>query len=465
MDWNQLLSQKRIRELSGGSPTSRDDGEVRGEILRDYGRAVFSTPVRRLQDKTQVFPLERIDGVRTRLTHSIEVSSMARGLAHGVCRELIKNKKISTAQAYEIETIAATCGLLHDVGNPPFGHFGEDAIRSWFVKRGESNPSFFSSISCGDSQIEFDFKKFEGNAQTVRLMCKLQVLSDRFGLNLTAATISALGKYTARSTEAIDPANKGKQSKKKLGYFKSEEALVELVRNETGTGDKRNPIAFLVEAADDMTYASVDIEDGIKKGIVTWEMLAEEIKSWEDPGADKILQKVESAISKSSIIENICSSQQDEGRAQYLRTFLSTAATKAVQTAFIENYDSIMAGGHDVEILYTTNVGRIFDKLKIFAKKHVYSSKDILKLEILGNKVIHTLLDIFWDADRTAPTQKLAGKSYALMSQNYRTIYETTDQFDAGLPDEYRRALLITDYISGMTDSFALHLYQELTHG
>jgi dGTPase len=465
MKWEKLLSQKRIRELAGGTTTNRDEVEVRGEILRDYGRAVFSTPVRRLQDKTQVFPLERIDGVRTRLTHSLEVSSMARGLAHGVCRTLLDSQKINIDQAYEIETIAATCGLLHDVGNPPFGHSGEDAIRSWFIQKGNCDKNFFGSISGGDQQIEQDFKLFEGNAQTIRLMCKLQVLSDRFGLNLTAATVSALGKYTAKSTEVGASVSKGKQSKKKLGYFKSEESLMGLVSNETESYGLRNPIAFLVEAADDMTYAAVDIEDGIKKGVVSWDMLVDEIQSWQDPDADKILLKAQSAIAKSSIGHNLCPSQRDEGKAQYLRTFLSTTATNAVKNAFLENYESIMEGDHDVELLYTTEVGLIFKKLKSFAGKYVYTSKDILKLEILGNKVIHTLLDIFWSADKNISSKEMGGKAYALMSQNYRAIYETTDDLDVGLPDEYRRALLITDYISGMTDSFALHLYQELNNG
>src|SRR5256885_9309368 len=125
MTWKTLLSTRRVRELSGGVTSTKSDADTRDEIHRDYGRAVFASPVRRLQDKAQVFPLETIDAVRTRLTHSMEVSSVARGVANVVANELLKNGKVNQQQAYEIETIAATCGLIHDLGNPPFGHAGE----------------------------------------------------------------------------------------------------------------------------------------------------------------------------------------------------------------------------------------------------------------------------------------------------------------------------------------------------
>src|SRR2546426_5326207 len=129
MNWNELLCSERIRK------TTKQAEESRGEIHRDYGRVVFSTPVRRLQDKAQVFPLETIDAVRTRLTHSLEVSSVARGMAQVVCNELVKGRKVTLEQAYDIETIAATCGLIHDIGNPPFGHAGETAMQDWFKSK------------------------------------------------------------------------------------------------------------------------------------------------------------------------------------------------------------------------------------------------------------------------------------------------------------------------------------------
>jgi dGTPase len=212
MNWDKLLCHDRRRI------TTRQAEETRTEIERDYGRVIFSTPVRRLQDKAQVFPLEQIDAVRTRLTHSLEVSSVARGLAHSVCLALLADKKITPLQAFDIESMAATCGLVHDLGNPPFGHAGEEAIRDWFRKQ---NKKFWTFDTTSDKRYRKDLENFEGNAQTLRLVATLQILSDRTGLNLTSATLSAATKYTASSVEI----NEKRQSKKKLGFFNSERGI------------------------------------------------------------------------------------------------------------------------------------------------------------------------------------------------------------------------------------------------
>ena len=262
MDWPKLLNPQRLRD------TTRQPEELRTEIERDYGRVVFSTPVRRLQDKAQVFPLETIDAVRTRLTHSMEVSAVARGLTRSTFAELARKGRIDEHLVYDIETIAAICGLIHDIGNPPFGHAGEQAIQDWFKSRQNSAWSAEFKNHVANEQCRRDFEQFEGNAQTLRLLSKLQILSDRSGLNLTAATLSASCKYTASSLEAEE--GHVRQSKHKPGYFKSEEDVVNKIRLMTGTNDSRNPISFLVEASDDMVYAVVDIEDGIKKGVVSW---------------------------------------------------------------------------------------------------------------------------------------------------------------------------------------------------
>ena len=199
MDWRRLLSTKRIRELMGGAPSRRAEGDPRDEFGRDYGRVVFSTPVRRLQDKAQVFPLEEHDAVRTRLTHSLEVASVARDIAEAAVRRLGEAGLLKDAaqHVHNIGTIAATCGLIHYLGNPPFGHAGEDAIRDWFRAATSREPAVSELAS--SEQLRQDFLKFEGNAQTIRLVGKLQVLADFYGLNLTCATLSAACKYTAAS--------------------------------------------------------------------------------------------------------------------------------------------------------------------------------------------------------------------------------------------------------------------------
>src|SRR5712692_4998099 len=294
MKWSKLLNKKRVGELQGKAPSDLD---ARTPFERDYGRAVFSTPLRRLQDKTQVFPLEEHDAVRTRLTHSLEVSSVARTLGHEAGNWIAKNRKgaIELPQVHDIETIAATCGLLHDLGNPPFGHAGESAIQSWFANRLKSEEiarthgdpdareGIFSELETKKDkrrriQYESDFLKWEGNAQTLRLVSRLQVLADYNGLNLTCGTFSAACKYVARSSE-VDK-TKGHE-KSKPGFFASEEDTITKVAGETGTGWARNPITFLVEASDDIVYATGDLEDAVRKGILDWESLVKELRSEE----------------------------------------------------------------------------------------------------------------------------------------------------------------------------------------
>lgn len=409
-----------------------------------------------------MFPLEPIDAVRTRLTHSLEVSSMARGLANGVCQKLIQSKLVSHEDAYAIETIAATCGLLHDIGNPPFGHFGETAIRDWFLNESIKNPNSLNFDYPSGETLRKDLLNFEGNAQTIRLLSKLQVLSDRYGLNLTAATFSALSKYTANSLEIGKP---NFQSKKKLGYFTSEKNIIDLVRKETGTGDSRNPISLLVEASDDMVYSVVDIEDAIKKSVITWADVVAYLEEHGGPLGKELCQAAHSTIGKSTLLKHLNRDARDEGTAQYFRTFLMRDASEAVQQTFIKLYEPIMNGTYEGELLYDSDAGPTYKALKDFAAKRVYNAKEILRLELLGHHVIHSLLDIFSVSEVSPKTKTFGQKAYALMSQNYRLIYETPDEWELTLPDPYRKALLATDYICGMTDSFAMNLHQELTHG
>src|ERR1700728_3543841 len=188
MNWSRLISSTRA------GPSDHPSGD-RTEFEDDLGRVVFSTPVRRLQDKTHVFPLEPHDSVRTRLTHSLEVSSVARDLSQAACRRMVD--VIPQEYSHPVSTIAATCALLHDVGNPPFGHAGERAIQDWFARKLAEDPRFAGTlVEKNGSGVTYlpaaqDFLQFDGNAQMVRLAGRLQVLSDRNGLNLTFATLSA----------------------------------------------------------------------------------------------------------------------------------------------------------------------------------------------------------------------------------------------------------------------------------
>lgn len=261
MTWPRLLNSQRRRKSTGKS-------DHREEFERDYDRTVFSTPVKRLQDKAQVFPLDPHDSVRTRLTHSLEVSSVAKGIGTKVARWLGEEQRdgFCSGMDRQVEAIAATCGLLHDLGNPPFGHAGEAAIQEWFKHRFEDK-DLRLMLGCQE-QLMQDFLKFEGNAQTIRLVAKLQILADEYGLNLTFGTLSAACKYVSSSDRCGSDQNR---ASKKPGYFASENGLIKSIREATGTGDARNPITYLVEAADDIVYSVADIEDAIKKGVLAWE--------------------------------------------------------------------------------------------------------------------------------------------------------------------------------------------------
>ena len=286
MDWERLLSTERRRRS-----TAQKDHRL--EFERDFDRAVFSTPVKHLQGKAQVFPLDPNDTIRTRLTHSLEVSSVARGLARSAAEWLQREGHIEEDRTRSIEAIAATCGLVHDLGNPPFGHAGERAIRSWFERN--TGHELFAPLLSQPSQLGQDFLRFEGNAQSLRLVATLQVLADYKGLNFTFGTLSALMKYVAPSDVA--DANHSDPAFRKPGYFASESDVVAEIREATGTGKARHPIAVLVEAADDIVYLAADVEDGVRKKVLSWpEVLAEipiaELPVCVDPAIDATLAQM-----------------------------------------------------------------------------------------------------------------------------------------------------------------------------
>ena len=477
LDWNKLLCAKRIRELRGGRPSAQTAQDLRSQFDRDYDRAVFSTPVRRLQDKTQVFPLEPNDAVRTRLTHSLEVSTLARGLTRAVTQWLVDKGHITSPQALGIEAIAATCGLIHDLGNPPFGHAGEKAISSWFEKKLKYEPAFFQDFGSDSlaAQLKGDFLAFEGNAQTLRIISKLQLLADRNGLNLTVGTLSAAMKYTAASNEV---GKDKRHEKEKPGYFASEKDVVDIIREQTGTSDARNPIAYLVEACDDTIYATVDIEDGVKKGVISWRDLeAALLKTAPSEEARNLIEKylgeASKYISDSDMNLELTGKARDEALAQQFRTVVIGATKDAVVQAFITHYDAIMRGDYHGELIADSSAKDLIEACKTVGRHHIYRSEQTLRLEILGRRVIHDLMDLFWEGasafgrpppDPNKFARKFEGKIYNLLSRNYRTVFEDAVK-TSSFPIRYHQFQLVTDYVCGMTDTFACKLHAELTNG
>lgn len=453
MDWGTLLNNTRRRN----SRNPGGENEIRLEFERDYDRTIFSTPVRRLQDKAQVFPLDPNDAVRTRLTHSIEVSAVARGLARGISIWLVKTNQIGADQARAIEAIAATCGLIHDLGNPPFGHAGEDAIRNWFTTRfkGSELPELLEN----NSELTSDFTSFEGNAQTLRIVSKLQVMADMNGLNLTYGTLSAACKYLAAATN-VD-ANDHRRSKP--GYFASEKALIEEIRQKTGTGDARNPITFLVEAADDAVYAACDIEDAVKKEIVSRTYIKSALEETDDRLAKEALEKTRSIIGGIDV--------HDEIWASAFRTAAIAVIVYEARQVFERNYQDIMSGTYAKELVKDSAAWPLLECLKEIARDKVYRRPETLKLEIMGRKVICDLMDLFWEAAKDLSpgnedsTRDFPGKLRLLLSRNYRKVFDESVTDQPELPIGYHRLQLVTDYVCGMTDSFARRLHAELTNG
>jgi dGTPase len=456
MNWTTLLNQNRRRQTT-------IPGDHRAQFERDFDRSVFSTPVKRLQDKAQVFPLEPHDAVRTRLTHSLEVSCVARGLATSVSKWLIQQGEIKADMDRSIEAIAATCGLIHDLGNPPFGHSGEDAIRSWFQRKDHAEELKIHLSS--EQQIQ-DFLRFEGNAQSLRLVATLQVLADRTGLNLTFGTLSALRKYVVPSDEADkDNANR---AWRKPGYFASENDIVNQITEATGTGTARNPICFLVEAADDIVYLAADVEDAVKKGILSWADIQEKLESKSD--------SVQRAIERKEVIlkagrPEVPKDLDDDAHVAAFRTAAIGVMTDAVIDTFKKLYQAIMDGKHEGDLLDESGAKELGECLRKIGQTCVYPTRSTLTLELMGRHVIHDLMDIFWEGARALPigaepkTSKFEGKAAALISANYRRIFRDFATEKKDLPETYHRFQLVTDYICGMTDSFAKRLHSELFNG
>ncbi len=459
MNWDTLLCADRPRP-------STSTGDHREQFERDYDRAVFSSPVKRLQDKAQVFPLEPHDSVRTRLTHSLEVSSIARGLVQKVCKDFLK-AKLKDGQDRQIEAIAATCGLIHDLGNPPFGHSGEDAIREWFKVTLKEQK--LRDLLQNREELVQDFLQFEGNAQTLRIVAKLQVLADFHGLNLTFGTLSALCKYTASSTEI---GAGGDHAKAKPGYFISEAGVIAEIRNKTGTGDARNPITFLIEAADDIVYSVADIEDGVKKRILSWVQLQHLLEH--GPGAGGASQTVKEVLAgKARILAPSAAPDDlpDDIQAAAFRTAAVGVLIGTASVAFQQNYDAIMSGQFKGKLVAAGPTAAFMELLKGIGRSRIYGTASNLKLELLGRRVIQDLMTLFWEGasvlppDCTIKPKKFTGKLQALLSDAYRKVFQHFVQAQADLPLDYHRLQLVTDYVCGMTDSFAKRLHAELTNG
>lgn len=457
MNWRKLLCEERERGTTSNKSTT-----YHNEFDKDYSRIVYSSSVRRLQDKAQVFPMQENDFTRTRLTHSIEVASLGKSLAWGIGEWLMESGELE--DIWEIKKLASmveTACLIHDLGNPPFGHYGEEIIREWFKNWFDSEE--FNSL--GDlllnNQQKNDFLFFEGNAQSIRILTKLQTLNDRYGANMTFGTLATLIKYPWYSDD--DKCTK----KKKLGCFYSEREIFEKIIDKVGVAPHRHPATFLLEAADDIAYLPTDIEDAIKKGALNWDIvfnsLKEKIEEC-DPIAFKRLNDRIDLAKRNNVPD------RELVNAQNLKIALQGIFINEVKNTFTDNYEKIMQGKFEGSLLGGSKANDIVEECKNISVKYIFCNSEILSLELIGDRVISDLLDLFVPAvikiNDCSKSKSKEQKLYHLISENFRYVQsfdrktESTVEFSS-LP-LYDRLQLVTDFISGMTDTYAVNLHQKL---
>ncbi|NUU58955.1 deoxyguanosinetriphosphate triphosphohydrolase [Paenibacillus agri] len=458
MRWDDLFCDERFREHS----VKKSDTDGRNAFENDYSRVVFSSAVRRLQDKAQVFPLDNSDFIRTRLTHSLEVSALGRSIGVSVENDLIKNKPdlFDSRHSGKLGAILSTVGLLHDLGNPPFGHFGEAVIQNYFRQWFKDHPEHGLS-----EEEQGDLIHFEGNAQSFRLAHKLQYLIDENGFNLTYATLASLLKYPRSSTEGNQ--KRGSASYKKFGYFQAEKDSFSKIKECTGLGGFRHPIAFLLEAADDIAYSAADIEDGLKKNVLSFDLIKKTLGQHLDFSCEEE-KKIYDKLDEYYTTVDTKYGNASEIAIQRFRTTAQGFMIDAVVKTFNEQQGNILEGRFDEDIILASKAKNLRLAFKHLANNYIFMDKSIIMKELVGQQVITGLLNLFVEAviskDRLKPNTK-AGKLYSLISPNYRFIAEnySSRKTADGDPSLYDRLLLVTDFICGMTDSYAFELYQKLT--
>lgn len=451
LNWNQLLCEERRRPRSGQAE-GNGPYNTRNEFEIDYDRIVGSSSVRRLQDKAQVFPLQKNDFVRTRLTHSIEVSAIARSMAKTVGKLLERDKIFTREQTEKFMGMLQTAGLIHDLGNPPFGHYGEKIIQNWYreIILGEKKrkDKYYK-----ETQEDMDFIHFDGNVQNLRIVTKLQTLNDQYGMNLTYGTLATIIKYPFSSKNST-------HDKNKFGYFKSEEQIIQEIWKNTGLKEGvRHPATFLLEAADDIAYICDDIEDGVKKGYIPWNEEYKKLKDIfsEDDKYDEIFKKIDN-ISLTQDMEK----EKSIAHVRFFRNEVQGYLIKSAVKCFQDKYDQIMEGKYGLNDLLE-NDKKLVKELKGITTKYCYDCDEVLALELVGDRVIKELLNTFYTVIKNSNNNTLndistyEGKIYHIISNNYKYIA----RFDYE-SNEYQKIHLITDFVSGMTDSYAVLLYKKL---
>ena len=411
----------------------------RTEFQRDYDRLIFSAPFRRLQNKTQVFPLPGSVFVHNRLTHSLEVSCVGRSLGNDVASQLLKkHPALADSHISEIGSIVSAACLAHDLGNPPFGHSGEKAISTYFSE-GQG-----MALKKELSPMEWDdLTHFEGNATAFRIRTHQFEGRRKGGFVMTYSTLASIVKYPFSSQLA------GKKSK--FGFFLSEEADYQKIARELGIIQlskpdeplryARHPLVYLVEAADDICYQMMDIEDAHKLKLLTHD-------------ETKGLYMLFFDEKRKKRIEEVCRIVTDVNeQIAYLRSSVIGALIKECTRVFTENEKKILAGEFEGALIkhICSPLKEAYENCSAIALQRIYRSSDVLDIELAGFRVISTLIDLMINAVRSPE------KAYSQL-----LINRVSGQYNVNAPTLYGKIQAVLDYISGMTDVYALDLYRKI---
>lgn len=483
----KLICTERLR-----TPTEQIE-TVLSNTQSDRARLLYSAPFRRLQQKAQVFSLETNSAVRSRLTHSIEVSHIGRYIVESIIGLIGSNEELKNGEYWRdnylaISNIVETACLMHDIGNPPFGHFGEAAISQWFTSERcekiikNAFPSDKDLIDLKKKIDISDFEYFDGNPQGLRIISKLQGDDGKYGYNMICTQLASFLKYVyapddIKKFRSEIPLDSQPAFSKKIGFFSTEREMINSVWNaHEMVCNSRHPLAYLMEAADDISYCISDIEDGIEKGLISEEFFLQymhkKLLGLRDEDNLIACELLSELVGKGDAIPSFLP----------LKTKLSRCLVKFVSSEFITNYDSIMECKYEREILNKETDGyKVLELLRNFTSKHIFSAREVESIELAGYSAIFGLLEIFskllvLDASKfkllcdgmnkeiKSNNLQMESRLYNLLPGRYVKLYKNSllDVNACSYKEWNRRAHLIVDYISGMTDNFAIETFQML---
>lgn len=438
MNWKQLISNKRLGQESRHA-IRHDD---RSEFKRDYDRLIFSAPFRRMQNKTQVFPLPGSIFVHNRLTHSLEVASVGMSLGNDVAHCVMKTRpELADTLFTQIGTIVSTACLAHDMGNPPFGHSGEKAIQTFFT---EGKGAYLKDRL--SPELWNDITHFEGNANAFRLLAHRFKGRRDGGFVMTYTTLASIVKYPFVSALA-------EKGHGKFGFFCTEADIFRRIADDLGIIRKsadscpdeyaRHPLVYLVEAADDICYEIMDIEDAHKLKIVTYEETKRLfLDFFDEKGQNHIMQRIND--------EEIT---DDNEKVIYMRACVINALERACVDAFMRHEDEIMRGEFSGSFIDSIDdrLVKAYHNCTELSKKRIYKSKPVLDVELSGFKIMDSLMEVMTEA--AVNPQRFYSR---------QLISRVSSQYDISAPDLETRIMAVIDYISGMTDVYALDIYQKI---